>query len=1266
MEFKILGSLAIENEGHAVDPGGPRQRALLAILLLHRGEVVSAERLIDELYGSHAPASAATALRAQVSRLRKTLDLGSVVQTRAGGYVLEPIPDSVDADLFERLVAEGRRLRASAEVLEAAERFREALGLWRGSALADFVYDDFAQSEIARLEELRIAATEERIAAELELGGDAELVGELEHLVREFPVRERLRGQLMLALYRSGRQAEALEAYQDARRALTEELGIEPGKPLRELEQSILRQDASLDLDAPVQTTAARPHELHPSPAPEPIRRSERKVVSVVHVQLASASHDDEQVDPEVLRQLLGQVFDEVASAIEAHEGRVETVTADSISAAFGLPLVHEDDAARAVRVAEEIQRRLGAGTADVLGSVEGRIGVSTGSVVTGGGSTALYARATGEPFRISARLAQGAEPGEVVLDEATRRATKTLRGADLRFVSPMVGRERERRRLHDAFEQAVGDSSSQLFTILGPAGVGKSRLVQEVLTDLSGRALVVQGRCLPYGEGITFWPLLEVIRDLADLDDTDTSDDAQARLAQLLDDDDAPLVAQRVGEVIGLRDSQVGGDEGFDAVRRLFESIASRTPLVVVFDDVHWGEETFHDLVEHLAEWSRGAPILLLCMARPELLEVRPGWGGGKLNATSVLLEPLSDDECTQLVANLVGEAELAEEVESRIAEAAEGNPLFVEEMLSMLIDDGLLVREDGRWTAAGDLRAFPVPPTIQALLAARLDQLSVDERTAIEPAAVEGKVFHEGSVVQLTPAGAAISEALSALVRKELIRPDRPVFAGERAFRFRHLMIRDAAYDAISKETRAGLHEGHVEWLEEKTSGRTGELDEIVGYHLEQAFHYRAELGSIGGGRQELGRRAAERLGAAGRRAFSRSDAPAAVNLVSRAVALLAPDDPLRVDLVPNVRVVQGMQDLGWADKVLTEAVEAAATSGDRRLAAHALVQRGLLRLFTAPDVRARDLIQSAEQAIGVFEELEDELGLSRAWRLVAQAHYLDGQGAACAAASERALPYARRIGDRFEEREIVEWLGIALILGSNEAGEAELRCRQLLADVAGDRFLEINLLGTLAYLVVIQGRQEEASELLSRAEGIVSDSLAEWLWMVPVHFAWFAGVRAQPVAAEQALRLDYERLRRIGEKSHFSSITSLMAQAVYAQGRYVEAESLVEEAASAARPNDVHSRIVTSSTKACLLARRGELEAAERLARNAAEFADTTDFLQSRAEALIDLAEVLRLGDRLDEAAGALCKAIRVCETKGNTLAAGEARTLLAELT
>ncbi len=531
--------------------------------------------------------------------------------------------------------------------------------------------------------------------------------------------------------------------------------------------------------------------------------------------------------------------------------------------------------------------------------------------------------------------------------------------------------------------------------------------------------------------------------------------------------------------ETIGLAEATGGTEERFTAIRGFIEALGRRRALVIVFDDVHWGEQTFLDLVEHLADWSRGAPILLLCMARPELLEVRPGWAGGKLNATTVLLEPLSHGECTQLVSNLVGEDELAEEVEARIAAAAEGNPLFVEEMLSMLIDDGVLVREDGRWTATADLSAVPIPPTIHALLAARLDQLGDEERAVIERAAVEGQVFHRGSVEELAgqPLRSKVSEFLGALVRKELIRPDKPMFAGEDSYHFRHLLIRDAAYESVPKKRRAELHERHAAWLEAKAGERAVAYDEIIGYHLEQAFRYRAELGGVDDAGRLLGRRAAEHLGSAGRRAFMRSDAPAGVNLISRAVSMLPPSDPLRVELVPNVRVVQGMNDLSWADRVLTEAVESAATTGDRRLAAHALVQRGLLRLFTESAVTPEELFDASERAIGVFEELGDELGLARAWRLVAQAHYLDRRIGSCADASERALEHARRARDRFEEVEIVEWLVIALLLGPAPADDAISRCRTLLAETADHAPLQAQILGALGHLLAMQGSATEA---------------------------------------------------------------------------------------------------------------------------------------------------------------------------------------------
>ena len=1108
MDFRILGPLEAVVDGRTLELGGARQRALFAILLLRRNEVVPSDRLLEDLYGSVQPATAHKSLQAHVSRLRKLLDPDRL-RTRGSGYMLEARADEVDADRFVSLLDEGRGLLMAGDPKSAEGPLERALALWRGSPLYDVAYEEFAQSEIARLEELRIACLEGLCEARLALGRHAELVSELERLVAEHPHRERLRGNLMLALYRSGRQADALTAFRDARRVLLEELGLEPSRALQELEQAILRQEPDLEHDAGEQ---ARPEEPAQPPVPLSVSREARKTVTAVFFAITTASKQGERLDPEALRHITAQAFDELQDAVERHGGTVEAITAAGLSAIFGLPIVHEDDALRALRAADEARTRLTQIAVQLADTHPARltvtVGVGTGEVMVGG-RTSAQPRATGEPLMASSRLAQAGDAGDIVVDEATRRVARHAaivepaavgsesafrvvglefgndgRQASGRFDSEMVGRERERRRLLDAFEQATSDRSCQLFTILGPAGVGKSRLVREFLRDVNAKATVATGRCLPYGEGITYWPIVEVVKDLAGLDDADTADQSRLRLAALLEGiDEQDTLVQRLAETIGSSTAVAAVDESSRAVRTLFAAVASQRPLVIVFDDIHWGETTFLDLVEEIAEQSRDAPLLLLCMARPELIDTRPGWGGGKLNATSVLLEPLSDSECARLIENLVGETELAAEVQSRIAEAAEGNPLFVEEMFSMLVEDGLLVQEDGRWAATRDLGRVPVPPTIQALLAARLDQLDPEERATIEAAAVEGQVFHQGSIATLTPAAASVSVSLEALVRMELVRPGPPVFSGERAFRFRHLLIRDAAYEAIPKQARAGLHEQHVRWLEAKAGERSGEYDEIIGYHLEQAFRYHADLGTLDGDSGALGRRAAERLGTAGRRAFLRSDALAGVNLISRAVAMLSPADPLRVDLVPNVRAVQGMADLTWADRVLTEAVEAAATTGDRRLAAHALVQRGFLRLFSGAEVTPRELIDVSKRAIAAFDEFHDELGLARAWRLVAQAHYLDRDMQSCAEASERALEHVRRADDRFEEREIIEWLVIALLLGPAPAPDAIRRFERLLGEVGDDAFLQAEILGALAPLVAMQGRQAEADDIVAR---------------------------------------------------------------------------------------------------------------------------------------------------------------------------------------
>ena len=1254
MRFRVLGPLEVSDNGRQIDVAGGKQRALLCALLLDANRVVSVDRLIDALWDEAPPETAVKAVQVHVSQLRKAI--GDRVHRRGGGYVVAVDRDELDLLEFTDLVERGE--------------YRAALRLWRGTPLSELGGAHFAAGEIARLEELRVNCVERRIDADLAAGHGAELVGELESLVHLHPLRERLRGQLMLALYRSGRQADALEAFHAARTALVDELGIEPGRELRDLHQRILNQDVDLDGVAtpPGSSEDRTPLEVH-EPAVAASRET-RKVVTVLCAVIEAAGAGDAQLDPEALRHMLGRVTDEIRSAVGRHEGTVVAEAGDALTGIFGIPVAHEDDAVRALRAAAEVAAAAGelaSELADTRGVVLGvGVGVGTGEVVVGGDL-----QPAGEPLSVALRLARQSATGDVLLDEQTHRlargdvAASAANGAYLLVDrtpltpsraggrrSAMVGRERELRRLNDALAQAIADGSCQLFTILGAAGVGKSRLVEELLSQIED-ARVCRGRCLPYGEGITYWPVLEIVRDAVGIEDGDSPDDALARLTNALaETDDPQRLARNLAELIGLSDGVLAAEDARTAVRVLIETIARDRPAIVVFDDIHWGESAFLDLVEHLAAWARDSATLIVCLARPELLDARPRWGGGKPNATSILLQPLSDGESARLIDNLDGEA-LDEETRDRIVAGAEGNPLFVEEMLALALEN----EGDG---------ALSVPPTIQALLAARLDRLPEIERLALECAAVGGKVFYEDAVVELAaPASPKdLAEALGALVRKELIRPDRRSLGG-RTYRFRHLLIRDAAYDAIPKHARAELHERFGRWLEQTASDRLTEYEEVVGYHLEQACLFLRQLGVADAHARELAGAAAARLGTAGRRAFIRSDAPAGVNLVSRAVALLPPEDPQRVELVPNVRVIQGLgSDFAWADRVLTEAVEAAATTGDRRLAANALVQRAFLRLFTEADVTAEELLETARRAADVFEDLDDNLGLARAWRLVGQAHYLARRGHECAEASERAFAYARLADDVFEQREILEWLAIAFFLGPIHAEEGVLRCEQLRDLARGDPVAEVHIVGAEAFLLGMLGRTEEARALLARGEQL-QEELGEWIWIYTWHSAAIRLWAGDAAGAEAELRPSYDALKKLGERSHFSTMTHGLAMATYLQGRYDEAEQLTRECEEAARANDVFSEIMWRSVRAKVFARTGRLGAAATLATEAVALAKSGDFHVGTAEALMDIAEVERLAGRPDKAAAAIEDALRYCALKGNLLAAERAREQLLAL-
>lgn len=755
LELRLLGPLEIRDGAQSLSVPRRKPRALLAVLALNAGRVVSRDRLVDDLWGQSAPRTAAHALENYVSQLRKLLG-ADVVQTQAPGYVLRLEPDRVDALRFERLVREA-----------GAEQLREALSLLRGTPLEDVADAPFAAAEIRRLEELELSARESLLEAE---PPGAAAVAELERLIGRHPYRERLRGLMMLALYRSGRQADALAAYRAARATLAEELGIEPGAELQGLERAILRQDPALSGPAAEAPAAGR------RPA---AGRAGRKTVTAAVVRLRTGA-----TDPEALQSVVASL----RTVAERHGGTVQGGGGSPVTCVFGVPTVHEDDALRAVRAAVEIRDlRPDAGT-----------GIGTGEVYVDPERVV-----TGDPLDRARALALEAAAGEIVLapetialvgDAASLDGVRVVglrpdAGRTLRLDSPLVGRRRQLQALESAFAAAVSDETCHLFTVLGPAGVGKSRLVRELAGGLGDGAALLRGRCLPYGEGVTFRPLAEALA-AAGLE----ADPAEARAA--------------------------------------FEALARRKPLVIVFDDLHWAEPAFLDLVETVAE-SRGAPILLVCLARPELLDVRPGWAGGRVNATTLLLEPLGEDESGRLIDNLLGPSDLPEIVRDWIVSTAEGNPLFVEEMLASLVDQGVLRPRGDGWTTV-EMPALAVPPSVQALIAARIDRLRDEERTVLELASIEGRRFRPEALAALAQDELQVGEQLAALVRKELVRPRQ----GEHSFAFRHQLVRDAAYDSMPKRLRADLHERFADWL--RSHGEA----ELVAYHREQAMALRREL--------------------------------------------------------------------------------------------------------------------------------------------------------------------------------------------------------------------------------------------------------------------------------------------------------------------------------------------------------------------------------------------------------------------------------------
>ena len=1034
---------------------------------------------------------------------------------------------------------------------------------------------------------------------------------------------------------------------------------------------------------------------LGEQPAP---KREARKTVTVVFTDVAGFTSTAERSDPEAIRSFMARYFERMSAVVDRHGGRVEKFIGDAVMSVFGIPTLHEDDALRAVRAAWDMREALET-LNDELETSWGvrltiRTGVNTGEVVAGDPSSG-QALVTGDAVNVAARLEQNAPAGGILIGEPTYRlvrnavtvepidpvaakgktepvkaflltgVTAGAPGVARRVDAPMVGRDHEQSLMMQAFERAVREHSCHLFTILGSAGVGKSRLVAAVLDALEDQATVLSGRCLPYGDGITFWPLMEAIPEVAGIRDDDPADVALAKISALARGDEHEVrIGGRIAEILDLAEGSASLEEQFWAVRRLFEHLARRRPLVVVFDDVHWAEPTFLDLVEHVADWTRDAPILLVCVARQELFDRRPGWGGGKFNATSIQVEPLSEKECDRLIQHLLGQADIEPAVRERITEAAEGNPLFVEETLSMLIDHGALRREHGRWVPTHDLSTVEVPPTIHALLAARIDRLRPEERIVLERASVVGKVFWRGAIVALSDdAEAASTDAnLMVLVRKELIRQDRSTFSGEDSFRFRHLLIRDAAYGGVAKQVRADLHERFGIWLTGIAGDRVSEYEEILAYHYEQAYRSLVDVGVHDERTLRLSVEAGTRLAGAGRRAATRGDTPAAVTLLRRAIRALPEDHPTRLEVMPDLAIaLQEAGSFAEASEIIEETEALARLTADEAFTWHARIARADLRILVAPEGATAIAREVASAAIEAFERLGDDRGLAKAWRLMSQPSWMAQQAEETRRALENAIEFGRRSGSRTDEHSMMSMLAMTMVFGPLPWKDAVERSEQLYRETQY-RYMEADMLNIQAQAMSREGRVDEAREAWARSHSILEDLGLRFSAAGQTQGAAAIELDAGDLQrAADVLRRGAEELEEMGERAVASTNLGSLATIVADLGELAEAERLALRARELGDVLDAATQATWRQAMAKVFAARGDRDEAERLAREALEMVKGSDFLEFRADTLVHVALVFRTIGLQAEGDGLLATAEDLYAAKGATVRLQRTRAL-----
>ncbi|HEY7422063.1 MAG TPA: AAA family ATPase [Gaiellaceae bacterium] len=959
----------------------------------------------------------------------------------------------------------------------------------------------------------------------------------------------------------------------------------------------------------------------------------ERKLATVLFVDLVGSTDLVADADPEVVRRRVGRFFDQVSHCVTTHGGTVEKFAGDAVMAAFGIPLQHEDDAERAVRAALTTLDRVRELGLDV------RIGIESGEVVADETDSTF---ATGEAVNLAARLEQRAATNEIVVGPTAARLVRDLvelepleplelrgwrepiaasrvlgareQGRPMRSLSsPLVGRDSELELLENTFARTVRDGRATLVTLYGEVGVGKSRLGRDFVDGLE-RATVLRGRCLPYGEGVTYWSIAEMVKASAGISDDDPLEQAYEKLRDTCEDE---AVADLLGLAVGVLEAVEGERSQQEiawAVRSWAEQLAGAQPLVLVFEDVHWGEEPLLELIEHLAAWVRTAPLLLLCLARPELLDVRPAWGGGRVRSVMLELEALPDDEGAKLVRELAAELDVPIDVGAVLAKA-EGNPLFVEETIRAVAE-----QPDGRQER--------IPDTLQALIAARIDRLPPESRRVVQRAAVMGRVFLRGAVAHLSPDVPDVDAVFDDLLFRDLVLPEeRSAISGEQAFKFKHVLIREVAYAGLSKGSRADLHQLFAEWLRERAGE---ELVEILAFHLDQATRLLAELD--GAAPAELAEEGAVALTHAGRRALSRESFASARKLLVRAVEL-APTLERRYFAA---RAAWRLSDMTAVIVEMEEVARNAEAAGERRLQGRALTALAEAVLNQRADATAaRELV---ERAVAVLADEEPDIRFE-AFRAAASVASWLSDGAAFERWAKLALEAARTAERKDQELEITMVLAESYVQHLDFA-EAEPLVERIgeLAEESGSVFGQALASATRGMLENWRGNDAEAEAAFTAARDLYAE-----LGNKPseAHMTMQIGRRAaaqgELARAEKLLLEAVRTMKGLNDRARLCEAQRSLAEVYVQLGQLDEAERYALQARESVGPDDRVSISTTKLSLALVRAAQGRDSEAEALMQETLDEMRGNDQRAMERWALGHVAEFHRSRGRPEEALG-----------------------------